>query len=149
MPVGSNPANGAGTGGEIGAEVEGVEGGYTSEPIELLSPGVKIVSSRMGIEEIGLDDQGYLFVRPFAASADEFTHIYRTAMGIRWNSRRRALHAYEPARWVVTDLYKQIIAAVCSEYGVQLKVTPGTLWSRIPADVRKSIEAFDLNTTGG
>jgi hypothetical protein len=38
----------------------------------------------MPIEEIGLDDQGYPFVRPSAASADEFTHIYRAAMGIRW-----------------------------------------------------------------
>ena len=107
------------------------------------------MSQVMPIQEIGLDDRGYLFVRPAAACADEFAYIDRAAMGIRWNTQLRALHAYEPARWVSRDLYKQIIAAVYGEYGVQLKVTPGTLWSRIPADVRKSIEAFDLNTTAG
>jgi hypothetical protein len=48
-----------------------------------------------------------------------------------------------------TDLYKQIIAAVGSEYGAQMKVTPGTLWSRIPADARKSIQAFDFDTATG
>jgi len=105
------------------------------------------MSQVMPIEEIGLDDQGNLFVRPSAASADEFTHIYRAAMGIRWNSRLRALYAYEPARWVSTDLFKQIVSAVCSEYGIQLKGTPATIWNRIPADLRKTIEAFDLNTT--
>lgn len=103
----------------------------------------------MAIEEIGLDDQGYLFVRPLTAAADEFAYIYRAAMGIRWNTQLRALHAYEPARWAATDLYKQIFAAVRSEYGVQLKVTPGTLWSRIPADVRNSIQAFDFDTAAG
>ena len=114
--------------------------------IDRQSPGGKSMSPVMPIEEIGLDDQGYLFVRPLAASADEFTHIYRAAMGIRWNSRLRALHAYEPARWAAMDLYKQVIAAVDSEYGVQLHATLGTIWTRIPADIRKAIETFDLST---
>jgi hypothetical protein len=29
-----------------------------------------------------------------------------------------------------------------------LHATPGTIWSRIPADVRKAIETFDLSTRG-
>jgi hypothetical protein len=117
------------------------------ETIEGQSPGGKSVSQVMQIEEIGLDDQGHLFVRPSAASADEFAYIYRAAMGIRWNSRLRVLYAYEPARWAATDLYRQVIAAVLNEYGIQLQATPRTVWSRIPADVRKTIEAVDLNTT--
>lgn len=106
------------------------------------------MSQVMPIEEIGLDDQGYLFVRPLAATADEFAYIWRAAMGIRWNTRRRVLHGYEPARWVAIDLYRQIIAAVGGEYGVQLQVTPRTVWSGIPADMRKLIEAGDLTPTG-
>jgi hypothetical protein len=126
---------------------EGIKGGC--KMIDRQSLGGESTRQVMPIEEIGLDDQGYLFVRPLTAAADEFTYIYRAAMGIQWNTQSRALHAYEPARWVATDLYKQIIAAVYSEYGVQLTVTPGTRWSRIPADVRKWIQALDLDTTAG
>lgn len=115
--------------------------------IDSQSPGGKSVSHLMPIEEIGLDDQGYLFVRPSAASADEFAYIDRAAMGIRWNTRLRALHAYEPARWTTTDLYRQVIAAVLDEYGIQLRPTPGTLLSRIPGDVGKAIETSVPNTT--
>ena len=98
------------------------------------------------IEEIGLDDQGCLFVRPSAATAAEFEYIWRAAMGIRWDSNDGALHAYESTRWAVADLYQQMIAAVLDEYGIRLQATPGTVWSRIPADVRKEIEALHLNT---
>ena len=98
------------------------------------------------IEEIGLDEQGYLFVRPSAASANEFSYIWRDASGIRWNAQLLAFFAAEPGRWAVSDLYKQIVAAAYREYGVQLRATPSTVWSRIPADQRTSIEAFDVNT---
>ena len=64
----------------------------------------------------------------------------------RTESARRALHAYEPTRWAAADLYQQIIAAVLDEYGIQLQATPGTEWSRMPADVRKAIEGSDLGT---
>ena len=104
------------------------------------------VSHVMQIEEIGLDDQGRLFVRPSAASADEFTQIYRAGMSIRWNGGLRALHAYESARWDAIDVYRRIFAAALDEYGIQLRVTPGTAWTRIPADIRKETETFDLRT---
>jgi len=39
-----------------------------------------------------------------------------------------------------------MIAAVLDEYGIQLQATPGTVWSRMPADLRKEIEASDLRT---
>ncbi len=105
------------------------------------------MSQVMPIEEVGLDDQGHLFVRPSAASADEFAYIYRAAMGIRWNTRLRAFHAYEPARWVAADLYRQIVSAVHGEYGVRLQSTSGTVWTRIPVDLRESIESIDQKTT--
>lgn len=103
------------------------------------------MSKLMAIEEVGLDDHGYLFVRPTGASADEFAYVYRAAMGIRWNNNTRALHAYEPARWVAADLYKQIIAAVADEYRIRLRSTPSTRWTHIPSDLRAQIEDFDLS----
>lgn len=98
------------------------------------------------IEEIGLDGQGYLFVRPSAGSDDAFAYIYRDASGIQWNTQLRALCAAEPARWTVPDLYKQILAAASREYGVQLQATPTTVWTRISADLRSRIEACDVKT---
>jgi Integron Cassette Protein Hfx_Cass5 len=96
----------------------------------------------MAIEEIGLDDQGHLFVRPTAASTDEFTFIWRDASGIRWNRELRTLHAAEPERWDLVQLYRQIIAAVWSEYGVRLSTMPRTVWNRIPAELQTAIEAL-------
>lgn len=100
------------------------------------------MSKVMSIGEIGLDDQGHLFVRPLGASADEFTYIWRDASGIRWNTQLRALQAAEPARWKETELYKQIIASTYREYGVRLQTTPSTLWTCTPAELRTSIEAL-------
>jgi len=105
------------------------------------------MSKVMPIEEIGLDDQGHLFVRPSGASADEFAYVYRDGSGIRWNSHFRALHAADPARWAVTALYKQFIAAAHREYGVQLQRSPTTVWSGIPDDVRTAIEAEQTDAT--
>jgi hypothetical protein len=96
----------------------------------------------MSIEEIGLDNQGYLFVRPLAASADEFAHIWRDASGIRWNSELQVLHATEPARWEIVELYRQIIAAVYREYGIRLEATPSTLWNQIPDKLQRSLKAL-------
>src|SRR5690348_13207601 len=92
------------------------------------------------IEEIGLDTQGHLFVRPAAATPQEFDLIYRDASGIRWDSTLRALHAYEPERWDALTLYRQIIAAVRREYGVVLEITPNTRWSGTSGELRASIQ---------
>jgi hypothetical protein len=96
----------------------------------------------MSIEEIGLDTHGYLFVRPLAASAHEFTYIWRDAAGVRWNDDLRVLHAAEPARWTPVELYAQIIAAVYREYGVRLEATANTLWSRMPDELQRSLKAL-------
>jgi len=98
------------------------------------------------IEEIGLDDQDYLFVRPETTSADEYAYIWRDASGIRWNSQVRALHAAEPSRWAALALYQQIVTAAHREYGVQLRITAKTEWSRIPTDLRTQIESHNTVT---
>jgi hypothetical protein len=93
----------------------------------------------MLIEEIGLDARGHLFVRPLAASANEFAYVWRDASGIRWDSELRRLHAAEPARWEAIDLYKQIVAAVHREYGIQLHITTSTICAQVPEDLQRSL----------
>ena len=95
------------------------------------------------IEEVGLDTQGHLFVRPIATSPDEFAFIWRDASGIRWNRELQTLHAAEPERWQAAELYRQIIAAVSREYGLRLMATSNTVWTRIPVELRTAIEALD------
>jgi len=97
--------------------------------------------SAVSIDEIGLDVRGHLFVRPTGAAADEFAYIWRDASGVRWNAKERVLEAAEPKRWDTTELYKQILAAVRREYGVQLTTTLKTRWVRIPDDLRPLLEA--------
>jgi hypothetical protein len=94
------------------------------------------------IEEIGLDAQGHLFIRPAAASSEEFSYIYRDGSGIRWNTKLRTLQAYEPERWDAIALYRQMIAAVRREYGVLLVIKPNTRWSGISDELHASIQAL-------
>ena len=104
------------------------------------------MSNATPIEEIGLDDNGYLFVRPETTSDDEYAYIWRDASGITWNSQARALHAVEPARWAALALYQQIVSAAHREYGVKLRITANTEWSRIPTDLRALIESHNTVT---
>ncbi len=48
-----------------------------------LATHIKDMSNVASIQEIGLDDQDYLFVRPETTSADEYAYIWRDASGIR------------------------------------------------------------------
>ncbi len=89
----------------------------------------------MSIDEIGMDAQGYLFIRPLVASADDFSHIWRDASGVRWNRELRILHAAEPARWITAELYEKILSAVEHEYGIRLQAIPSSRWTRIPDDL--------------
>jgi hypothetical protein len=91
----------------------------------------------MNIEEIGLDNDGALYVRP--ASGHDFNYIYRSASGIRWNNALRTFHAYEPHRWAAPALYREIRRAVAGEYGVALTIGPSTIWKNIPDALKDSI----------
>lgn len=94
----------------------------------------------MDIDEIGLDAEGHLFVRPVLTRSEGFEYIYLAAHGVRWNGKSGTLHAAEPERWGAFRLYKQIIADAKDEYGVNLTLTPRTVWSGIPEALRGSIQ---------
>jgi hypothetical protein len=102
------------------------------------------VELKLKIAEIGIDSDGYLFVRPALQPSANFEFIWRDASGIRWSETRRVLHAYEPARWEHFALYKQILNAVRSEYGESLEPTVETQWSQVTPELKKTIEAWHV-----
>jgi|ThiBiot_500_plan_2_1041550.scaffolds.fasta_scaffold89044_1 hypothetical protein len=89
------------------------------------------------IAEIGIDPDGQLYVRPKIST---FPHIYRAAMKVGWDPLRGVLFSPKPSEWSYRDWFRPIITAVASEYGVRLRVGPGTIWSNIPVELRKQIE---------
>jgi integron cassette Hfx-like protein len=111
------------------------------------SEGYLELVTTVAIQEIGLDQEGRLYVRPSMNPADDFEHIYRTASGIRWDGQLRTLHAYEPHRWDSLKLYKEICRAVEGEYGVRLIVTNATIWQNVPDTLEVSIRA--MKAAGG
>ena len=92
------------------------------------------------IDAVEVDAALGILVRPRIPESEHYEHIYRTATGVRWQSQRRALVAYEvkgmsPAWW-----FQQIVDAVASEYGQHLELQPDTLWTNVPESERSEIE---------
>lgn len=91
------------------------------------------------IDEVGLDAEQRLFVRP---SSGDFEHVYRAAMEVYWDrSLRRLSHPRAPRGWTPVQWFQQIVAAVGDEYGVQLRLTNQTTWTAVPEDTRLAMEA--------
>lgn len=88
------------------------------------------------IAEVGVDEEGRLYVRPSAMS---FDYIYRAAMEVHWDAVERRLFSPKPREWTYTQWFAQIVAAAADEYGVCLKVTPTTVWSNVPDQLRSAI----------
>lgn len=91
-----------------------------------------------GIEEVGIDLQGKIYVRPARTS---FTHIYRAAMEVHWEGSRRQLQSPVPRAWTHEQWFSQILAAAADEYGIQLKLTPDTIWWNVPDELRAHLQA--------
>jgi hypothetical protein len=100
------------------------------------------------IDEIGVDARHELFVRPALAAPQDFRFIWRDASGIRWDPDLRALRAAEPNRWELFALFKQMVAAVRNEYRTTLTVTPHTVWSNVPMDLKTAVESMDTADQG-
>jgi Integron Cassette Protein Hfx_Cass5 len=89
------------------------------------------------IVEVGIDQDGKLYVRP---GEQTFSYIYRAAMGVGWDSLRRALFAPKAREWSYLDWFRQILAAAADEYGVRLRIGAATTWSDVPDLLRSQIE---------
>lgn len=86
--------------------------------------------------EVGINDEGGLYVRPSSAT---FEFIYRAAMEVNWDQDNRCLFGPKPRAWTYVDWFKLIVAAAGDEYGIELRLTPQTTWSNVSDTIRAEI----------
>lgn len=96
----------------------------------------------LAIDSLEMDSSGSLFVGPKTDGSYEY--IYREANGLRWDRQKRALHAYEPARWKPVELLQHIAVTLRDSCDEALVFTDSTSWFGVPAglqdDLRKVLE---------
>ena len=90
------------------------------------------------ITEIRVDDAGQLCVVP---ETQTFPFVYRAGMEVRWDELGRFLHSPPPREWPYVRWFQQIVAAVVSEYGCSLSITPQTRWNGVHASQQAAILA--------
>lgn len=89
------------------------------------------------IKEIGIDDEGRLFIRP---EKEQFHMIWRSATEVHWDNDG-FLYSPKPRDWSYLDWYKHIVA-IAEDYGCKLVPTARTRWSSIPDELRNEIVAL-------
>ena len=87
------------------------------------------------IVEVGIDDEGRLFLRP---SSTSFDYVYPAGMGVQWDAVANRLFYPKPTDGSYLRCYGQVVAAA-DEYGVRLTITPITTWSNVPDQLRTAI----------
>ena len=87
------------------------------------------------IKEIGIDQLERLYVTP---QVESFPFIYREAMEINWDEKRKCLFAPKPREWSRLDWFKQIISAA-SEQGCIMEISEETKWVNIPGELKSEI----------
>lgn len=85
------------------------------------------------IVSVEIDEKGRLCVAP---ATQDFALIYRAAMEVEWDPVRNCLCSPKPREWSYPMWFRQILAAAADEYGVRLRLTPKTIWTHIPEEVR-------------
>lgn len=90
------------------------------------------------IEEIWIGTAGSICVKP---KSEKFEYIYRSAMGIDWNSSEGFLYPRIIGSWLPTDWFRQILAAVRNEYRCELYISLETEWRNIDKATREAIES--------
>ena len=93
------------------------------------------------IDEIGIDAEGRLYVKPRAST---FPLIYREGMDVHWDDDNAFLYGPPPRRWSYIQWYRQIISAAAAQ-GVNLKPHPETIWPNIPEGLRDEIDERNQN----
>jgi hypothetical protein len=94
------------------------------------------------IAKVAVDSAGQLSVQPLLPGDTDFAHIYRAAMGVRWDAASRQLIAPAPREWSQADWFKQVARAVRDEYGVRLYLSPATQWMNVSPENRAEIESW-------
>lgn len=90
------------------------------------------------IIEVGLDDAGCLYVRP---QSETFPYIYREAMDVHWDHKRKVLHSPPPRAsldFTLSRWFQQIVDAA-KEQNCALVLSEKTNWSSVPAALKNEI----------
>ena len=88
------------------------------------------------IAEVRVDDAGRLCVVP---ETQTFPFIHRAGMEVGWDKEGRFLYSPALREWSYARWFQQIVAAVASEYGCSLAVTPRTRWHGVNASEQAAI----------
>ncbi|GAB2711042.1 hypothetical protein GCM10011495_25880 [Hymenobacter frigidus] len=90
------------------------------------------------IEEIGIDGNGRLFVKPLNL---RFPMIWRSGAEVHWDAKYLFLYSPKPREWSYLDWYKHIIAVAMEGDGgyCELSITGTTLWTNVPAELQQQI----------
>ena len=99
------------------------------------------------INEVRISEDGKLFIKPTSNPSKVFKFVYRAAMEVYWDEDTQCFYTPKPREWTYLDWYKQVLAAVVSEMGVQLSITENTDWKNIPVKVQQEIEQYDNEKT--
>jgi hypothetical protein len=94
------------------------------------------IVSQEKIEEVGIDLDGKFYIKP---DTGEFEFVYRAALGIYWDKTNKSLKFLDAKGVGLRECFEQIIAAVKSEYGIQLKITSETKWNEVPGELKKEL----------
>ena len=94
------------------------------------------------IKKMWIDNTGSLCIQPVS---ERFEYIYRSAMGIDWNSSEGFLYPRIIGAWQPADWFRQILAAVRNEYYCDLHLTLETNWTDIDTETRRAIESEYAN----
>jgi len=94
------------------------------------------------ITHVRIDDTGSLCIKSVEG---DFTHIYRSAMGVNWSSNQHELFFPEAREWSYARCFQQIVSAVDDEYGISLVLTSSTEWQNIPDRQRREIGELPRN----
>lgn len=94
------------------------------------------------IKKIWIDNSNRLCIQPQTAT---FELIYRSAMGVNWNTSEHYLCPTSVGSWSSIDWFHQIISALENEYGYQLCITEKTQWENIDESLKQSIKMVNGN----
>jgi len=90
------------------------------------------------IIEVGLDDAGCLYVQP---QSETFPYIYREAMDVHWDDKRKVLHGPPPRAsldFTLPRWFQQIVDAA-KEQDCALVLSEKTNWDSVPDALKNEI----------
>ena len=62
-------------------------------------------------------------------------------MQVYWDEEQKRLLSPKPQDWTYVDWFNQIIRAAADECGTWLRLTPDTVWSDVPEELRAEMES--------